>query len=44
MRRDTRISRKLRRDGWSVLRFWEHDLEKNPDKCVRRIKKKLAEK
>ena len=37
MRRDRRYSRKLRRDGWSVLRIWEHDIEKNPDKCMRKI-------
>jgi len=41
MRRDLAVSRKLRRDGWSVLRFWEHDIEKNPEKCMRRIIKKL---
>ena len=44
MRRDLRITRKLRREGWSVLRFWEHDVEKNPDKCVNRIKRKIEEK
>ena len=43
MRRDRRYTRKLRRDGWSVLRFWEHDIEKNPDKCMRRIERKFKE-
>jgi len=37
MRRDKRYSRKLRQDGWSVLRLWEHDIEKNPEKCRRKI-------
>jgi len=37
MRRDKRYSQKLRRDGWSVLRLWEHDIEKNPEKCRRKI-------
>jgi DNA mismatch endonuclease, patch repair protein len=37
MQRDKRYSRKLRRDGWSVLRLWEHDIEKNPEKCMRKI-------
>ena len=37
MRRDKRYSRRLRRDGWSVLRLWEHDIEKNPEKCRRKI-------
>ena len=44
MRRDRRITRKLRREGWSVLRFWEHDIEKKPDKCRRRILGKIREK
>lgn len=44
MKRDQRYARKLRRKGWSVLRFWEHDIEKNSDKCLRRIKRKFKEK
>ncbi len=44
MRRDRRISRKLRRDGWSVLRFWEHDIEKNQEKVVRKIKRHVRRK
>ncbi len=43
MERDARMTRKLRRDGWSVLRFWEHDIEKKPEKCVRRIRRKITE-
>ncbi|MDA7954785.1 MAG: very short patch repair endonuclease [Nitrosopumilus sp.] len=37
MRRDRRVSRRLRRDGYSVVRLWEHDIEKRPDVCIRRI-------
>jgi len=44
MRRDKRISRKLRREGWAVLRFWEHDIEKRPDSCMRKLIKKLGSK
>ena len=44
MRRDRKVSRKLRRDGWSVLRLWEHDIKKNPDKCIRKIKRKYLTK
>ena len=43
MRRDQKYTRKLRREGWSVLRFWEHDIEKNPQKCIRRIRRKMIE-
>jgi len=37
MRRDLRVARALRLDGWSVQRFWEHDIEKRPDYCTRKI-------
>ena len=38
MKRDRKVSRNLRADGWSVVRLWEHDIEKNPRSCLRRIK------
>ncbi len=44
MRRDLHVTRKLRREEWSVLRFWEHDIEKRADVCVRRILRKMARK
>lgn len=37
MRRDRQVSRKLRRDGYSVIRLWEHDIEKRPHVCLNRI-------
>ncbi|GKS66573.1 very short patch repair endonuclease [Nitrosarchaeum sp.] len=39
MRRDRKVAKKLRREGYSVLRFWEHDIEKRPEMCVRKIKR-----
>ena len=41
MARDRRVTRKLRRDGYSVQRFWEHDIEKRPEVCLNRIKRFL---
>jgi DNA mismatch endonuclease, patch repair protein len=41
MKRDKRYTLKMRRDGWSVLRFWEHDIDKNPEKCLRRVDRKI---
>ena len=41
MRRDRKVSRRLRRDGWSVLRIWEHDIKKKPEKCMKKILSKL---
>lgn len=36
--RDHRVRRALSERGWTVLRIWEHDLKKDSDACVRRIK------
>ena len=41
MERDRKVSRTLRRDGWSVIRIWEHDIERRPESCVRKIRKSL---
>jgi len=38
MERGREVTRKLRADGWSVVRLWEHSIEKNPRSCLRRIK------
>jgi DNA mismatch endonuclease, patch repair protein len=35
--RDARNFRRLRRSGWRVLRFWEHEVEHDPIGCVNRI-------
>lgn len=35
--RDKRNFRRLRRDGWRVLRVWEHEIEKDLDGIVNRI-------
>lgn len=43
MERDRRVSRMLRGFGWSVLRFWEHYIDRDPDKCKRRIMRKIEE-
>ena len=43
MKRDRHVSRKLRRDGWSVLRIWEHDIKRKPETCKRKIMRKVAE-
>jgi len=39
--RDRKVTRKLRADGWSVVRLWEHDIEKRPESCIRKIRKSL---
>ena len=43
MERDRKVTRRLRADGWSVVRLWEHDIEKRPGSCLRRIKTILCD-
>ena len=38
-RRDRRVSRFLRKEGWKVIRIWECILAKFPDMCQRRIQR-----
>ena len=40
--RDKRVRRELVTTGWRVLRIWECDLEKHPDRCVKKIGAALA--
>lgn len=38
IKRDKRVNNELIRDNWTVLRFWEHEINNNIDKCIARIK------
>ena len=42
-RRDARNHGKLRRQGWRVVRIWEHQIWRSRDKCVRRIIEALTD-
>lgn len=35
--RAKKYNRKLRREGWTVLRFWEHDINKDLNKAIKKI-------
>jgi DNA mismatch endonuclease (patch repair protein) len=39
--RDRRTNRKLRVSGWSVLRFWEHQVAADPEACAARVMRRL---
>jgi len=39
--RDRQVNRTLRKNGWRVIRIWEHDLAKRRNVCVGRIKATL---
>ena len=41
MKRDRTVTRRLRADGWFVVRLWEHDIDRRPDVCVGRIMRTL---
>jgi len=42
--RDRRNRRRLRTAGWTVLRIWEHQIEKSPDSVEERLKAAIARK
>ena len=36
--RDKKVKKELKKMGWKVIRIWEKDLKKNPDRFVNKIK------
>jgi DNA mismatch endonuclease (patch repair protein) len=42
-RRDKLISSALRRQGWSVLRFWDTDLHDNPSGVIKKIQRSIQQ-
>ncbi len=39
--RDLRRTASLRREGWTVMRIWEHDVKKSLERCTERIAAKV---
>ena len=39
--RDKIVNDKLRKEGWMVIRFWEHQLKENIDECINLIREKI---
>ena len=35
--RDERNTRQLQKDGWTVMRFWEHEVRKKPEDVLGKI-------
>jgi len=35
--RDRKVSKRLRREGWKIIRIWECDIKKNLGKCLQKI-------
>ncbi len=40
-KRDHRVTRALRARGWTVLRLWEHEIDDDLGRIVRRVKESL---
>ncbi len=40
-KRDKEINKLLRKRGWKILRFWEHEIEKNASSVTKKIAKRL---
>jgi DNA mismatch endonuclease, patch repair protein len=41
-KRDRKVNRTLRQEGWSVLRIWDKELKKSPHRCMIRLKRLLT--
>ncbi|MDO8872893.1 MAG: very short patch repair endonuclease [Methanoregula sp.] len=35
--RDKKITKKLQEEGWTVIRFWEHEVRKKPEEVIEKI-------
>jgi len=42
-RRDKAVTRKLRKNGWTVIRFWEHEVRRKPQVCIEKIRRILKD-
>ncbi|MBI2667380.1 DNA mismatch endonuclease Vsr [Candidatus Woesearchaeota archaeon] len=40
--RAKKYNRQLKKDDWKVIRFWEHEVKKNPEICINKIKEVLV--
>lgn len=41
IKRDKEVTRTLKKTGWTVLRFWGKEIEKNLDFCILKIERAL---
>lgn len=39
IKRDKQVNRLLKKEGWKVVRFWDFQIEKDLDRCIKRITK-----
>ena len=41
MERDREVNREFKRCGWRVIRFWEHEIKGNVERCVQKVQKAI---
>jgi DNA mismatch endonuclease Vsr len=41
IRRDEEVNSALEKQGWTVIRFWEKDIKRNLDQCLKVIEKTI---
>ncbi len=41
MKRDRKVNRHLKKEGWKVVRFWEHQVKKTPELIVEKLEEIL---
>lgn len=41
--RDAEVNRALERAGWTVVRIWDFEFERDPNACVGQVRKALAD-
>ena len=39
--RDDEVNKRLRFEGWTVIRFWGEDIKKHTDECVKVIEEAI---
>lgn len=42
MERDREVNKELKKLGWTVIRFWEHEIKEDIERCVQMIKKSIT--
>ena len=42
VKRDKEVNSRLKSDGWIVLRFWEHQVRKEPEEVINKIAEVLS--
>lgn len=43
MERDIEVNQRLKAEGWTVLRFWDVDINKHLDDCIQAVKEAIMD-